>query len=204
MAVKQVACDRLLGFRVEAKVAGRRIGDVLNRIHVAVPKVVRGCTYRVVMRKGEGVHPHIHTSFTIPLPPSYSHSPLIPPAPHFSRATAPRGRRSSPPAWLRRGRGGKRGRRGRPRSSCRWNEKARAPQSYPPVVRHTPTRGGCMRDGGWRRGSLPSHEIGLTAPSTVASRRRTGAPGCTRPTSGSTTSCATTSGSTTSCRVSAG
>lgn len=36
--VKQVACDRLLNFRVEMKVAGKRIGDVLNRIHIAVPK----------------------------------------------------------------------------------------------------------------------------------------------------------------------
>ena len=34
----QVACDRLLNFRVEAKVAGKRIGDVLNRIHIAMPK----------------------------------------------------------------------------------------------------------------------------------------------------------------------
>jgi hypothetical protein len=33
-----VACDRLLSYRVEMKVAGKRISDVLNRIHVAVPK----------------------------------------------------------------------------------------------------------------------------------------------------------------------
>jgi nucleolar GTP-binding protein len=38
MAVKQTACDRLLNFRVELKVAGKRITDVLNRMHVAVPK----------------------------------------------------------------------------------------------------------------------------------------------------------------------
>jgi hypothetical protein len=38
MAVKQTACDRLLNFRVELKVAGKRISDVLNRMHVAVPK----------------------------------------------------------------------------------------------------------------------------------------------------------------------
>ncbi|GLI62245.1 hypothetical protein VaNZ11_004840 [Volvox africanus] len=38
MAVKQVACDRLLSFRVEMKVAGKRIGDVLNKIHVAQPR----------------------------------------------------------------------------------------------------------------------------------------------------------------------
>lgn len=38
MAVKQVACDKLLNFRVEMKVAGKRINDVLNRIHVAQPK----------------------------------------------------------------------------------------------------------------------------------------------------------------------
>lgn len=35
----QIACERLLNFRVELKVGGRRIGDVLNRIHVAQPKV---------------------------------------------------------------------------------------------------------------------------------------------------------------------
>lgn len=38
MAVKQVACERLLAYRVDAKVAGKRISDVLNRIHVAQPK----------------------------------------------------------------------------------------------------------------------------------------------------------------------
>lgn len=38
MDVKQTACDRLLSYRVELKVAGKHIGDVLNRIHVAVPK----------------------------------------------------------------------------------------------------------------------------------------------------------------------
>ncbi len=30
-----MACDRLLAHRVEVKVQGRRINDVLNRIHVA-------------------------------------------------------------------------------------------------------------------------------------------------------------------------
>ena len=38
MEVKQAACDRLLNFRVEVKVAGKRIHDVLNRMHVAMPK----------------------------------------------------------------------------------------------------------------------------------------------------------------------
>eukprot|EP00882_Tetradesmus_deserticola_P028687 GHRQ01031960.1.p1 GENE.GHRQ01031960.1~~GHRQ01031960.1.p1 ORF type:complete len:418 (+),score=228.16 GHRQ01031960.1:140-1393(+) len=38
MAAKQAACDRLLNFRVELKVAGKRIADVLNRMHVALPK----------------------------------------------------------------------------------------------------------------------------------------------------------------------
>ncbi|GLC36542.1 hypothetical protein PLESTM_000458200 [Pleodorina starrii] len=42
MSVKQVACDRLLNFRVEMKVAGKRIGDVLNKIHVAQPKPREG------------------------------------------------------------------------------------------------------------------------------------------------------------------
>ena len=36
--VKGAACERLLAHRVEQKVAGKRIGDVLNRMHVAVPK----------------------------------------------------------------------------------------------------------------------------------------------------------------------
>jgi hypothetical protein len=38
MAVKQTACDRLLNFRVDMKLAGKRVTDVLNRMHVAVPK----------------------------------------------------------------------------------------------------------------------------------------------------------------------
>ena len=42
MAVKQAACDRLLNFRVDMKLAGKRIGDVLNRMHVAVPKARDG------------------------------------------------------------------------------------------------------------------------------------------------------------------
>lgn len=38
MSVKQAACDRLLASRVEAKLQGKRIGDVANRMHVALPK----------------------------------------------------------------------------------------------------------------------------------------------------------------------
>ncbi|KAJ9523084.1 hypothetical protein QJQ45_023934 [Haematococcus lacustris] len=38
MQAKQVACERLLAHRVEVKVAGKRINDVLNRIHIAMPK----------------------------------------------------------------------------------------------------------------------------------------------------------------------
>jgi hypothetical protein len=34
----QVACDRLLSMRVEAKLSGRRAPDVAGRLHVAVPK----------------------------------------------------------------------------------------------------------------------------------------------------------------------
>ena len=37
MAVKQVCCDRLLAARVEQKLAGRRAGEILNRLHVAQP-----------------------------------------------------------------------------------------------------------------------------------------------------------------------
>lgn len=39
MGVKTTACDRLLAFRVDSKLAGKRISDVLNRMHVALPKV---------------------------------------------------------------------------------------------------------------------------------------------------------------------
>lgn len=46
MAVKQAACDRLLNFRVELKVAGKRINDVLNRMHVAMPKPRPGAAAR--------------------------------------------------------------------------------------------------------------------------------------------------------------
>eukprot|EP00879_Flechtneria_rotunda_P017790 GHRR01018649.1.p1 GENE.GHRR01018649.1~~GHRR01018649.1.p1 ORF type:complete len:588 (+),score=193.65 GHRR01018649.1:154-1917(+) len=42
MAVKQTACDQLLNFRVDMKISGKRIGDVLNRMHVAVPKTTNG------------------------------------------------------------------------------------------------------------------------------------------------------------------
>ena len=31
------ACDRLLVQRVEAKMKGKKVGDVLNRLHVAMP-----------------------------------------------------------------------------------------------------------------------------------------------------------------------
>lgn len=36
--VKQVCCDKLLAARVEQKLASRRAGEVLNRLHVAQPK----------------------------------------------------------------------------------------------------------------------------------------------------------------------
>ncbi|GAX80932.1 hypothetical protein CEUSTIGMA_g8367.t1 [Chlamydomonas eustigma] len=52
MAVKQVACDRLLSFRVDTKVAGKRISDVLNRIHVAMPKPRDGNTRPPVIPPG--------------------------------------------------------------------------------------------------------------------------------------------------------
>ena len=32
------ACDRLLAMRVEQKMKGKKVGDVLNRLHVAVPQ----------------------------------------------------------------------------------------------------------------------------------------------------------------------
>eukprot|EP01023_Acetabularia_acetabulum_P035975 TRINITY_DN3401_c0_g1_i4.p1 TRINITY_DN3401_c0_g1~~TRINITY_DN3401_c0_g1_i4.p1 ORF type:complete len:676 (-),score=137.05 TRINITY_DN3401_c0_g1_i4:1599-3626(-) len=38
MNVKQVACERLLANRVGTKVQGKKITDVVNRVHVAVPK----------------------------------------------------------------------------------------------------------------------------------------------------------------------
>ena len=36
--VKNLCCDRLLAMRVEQKLASRRAGDILNRLHVAQPK----------------------------------------------------------------------------------------------------------------------------------------------------------------------
>lgn len=38
MDVKRVCCDKLLAARVEQKLASRRAGEVLNRLHVAQPK----------------------------------------------------------------------------------------------------------------------------------------------------------------------
>eukprot|EP01025_Chloroclados_australasicus_P005681 TRINITY_DN1176_c1_g1_i5.p1 TRINITY_DN1176_c1_g1~~TRINITY_DN1176_c1_g1_i5.p1 ORF type:complete len:676 (-),score=94.41 TRINITY_DN1176_c1_g1_i5:473-2500(-) len=38
MNVKQVACERLLANRVGTKVQGKKITDVVNRVHVAIPK----------------------------------------------------------------------------------------------------------------------------------------------------------------------
>uniref|UniRef100_UPI00358EFEA9 GTP-binding protein 4 n=1 Tax=Myxine glutinosa TaxID=7769 RepID=UPI00358EFEA9 len=37
MKVKTEACDRLLTFRVESKMRGRKVDDVLNRLHLAIP-----------------------------------------------------------------------------------------------------------------------------------------------------------------------
>lgn len=42
MDVKTVACDLLLEARVEAKVRGRKAASILNRLHVATPKIVTG------------------------------------------------------------------------------------------------------------------------------------------------------------------
>mmetsp|Transcript_20120 Transcript_20120/g.43823 ORF Transcript_20120/g.43823 Transcript_20120/m.43823 type:complete len:675 (+) Transcript_20120:351-2375(+) len=52
MAVKQVACDRLLNFRVELKVASKRINDVVNRIHIAQPKPRDGVSRPPVIPPG--------------------------------------------------------------------------------------------------------------------------------------------------------
>ncbi|XP_077993297.1 GTP-binding protein 4-like [Glandiceps talaboti] len=38
MNVKTEACDRLLAQRVEGKIKGRKVNDVLNRLHLAVPQ----------------------------------------------------------------------------------------------------------------------------------------------------------------------
>jgi nucleolar GTP-binding protein len=46
MDVKGTACERLLAYRVEAKLAGKRIGDVLNRMHVAIPKATGAASVR--------------------------------------------------------------------------------------------------------------------------------------------------------------
>lgn len=39
MSVRNTACDRLLNMRVETKVQGKRFSNVMNRIHVAMPKI---------------------------------------------------------------------------------------------------------------------------------------------------------------------
>jgi len=52
MAVKQVACERLLAYRTEVKVAGKKIADVLNRIHVAMPKQRDGMARPAVIPDG--------------------------------------------------------------------------------------------------------------------------------------------------------
>lgn len=39
MFVRNTACDRLLDMRVETKVQGKRMSSVMNRIHVAMPKL---------------------------------------------------------------------------------------------------------------------------------------------------------------------
>jgi nucleolar GTP-binding protein len=36
--VKTEACERLLTYRVEMKLKGKKVGDILNRLHVAMPK----------------------------------------------------------------------------------------------------------------------------------------------------------------------
>lgn len=38
MEVKQQACDILLASRVETKVQGKKVNDVLHRLHVAMPQ----------------------------------------------------------------------------------------------------------------------------------------------------------------------
>ncbi|KAL6763518.1 P-loop containing nucleoside triphosphate hydrolase protein [Haematococcus lacustris] len=52
MQAKQVACERLLAHRVEVKVAGKRINDVLNRIHIAMPKPRDGSSRPPVIPAG--------------------------------------------------------------------------------------------------------------------------------------------------------
>lgn len=37
MRVKTEACDRLLSVRVETKAKGRKVNEVINRLHVAFP-----------------------------------------------------------------------------------------------------------------------------------------------------------------------
>ncbi|PRW33236.1 nucleolar GTP-binding isoform A [Chlorella sorokiniana] len=50
--VKQVACDRLLSSRVEVKLKGKRVSDVVNRIHVAQPKARDGVSRPPVIPPG--------------------------------------------------------------------------------------------------------------------------------------------------------
>ncbi|DBB16598.1 hypothetical protein WJX82_000424 [Trebouxia sp. C0006] len=52
MNVKQVACDRLLSSRVETKLQGKRIKDVVNRMHVAQPQARDGVSRPPVIPAG--------------------------------------------------------------------------------------------------------------------------------------------------------
>jgi len=38
MNVKQIACDKLLAQRIEVKMKGKKVNDILNRLHLATPK----------------------------------------------------------------------------------------------------------------------------------------------------------------------
>mmetsp|Transcript_15912 Transcript_15912/g.38733 ORF Transcript_15912/g.38733 Transcript_15912/m.38733 type:complete len:677 (+) Transcript_15912:327-2357(+) len=49
MEVKRICCDKLLAQRVEQKLASRRAGEVLNRLHVAQPKPRDGVARPVVI-----------------------------------------------------------------------------------------------------------------------------------------------------------
>jgi nucleolar GTP-binding protein len=51
-AVKSAACDRLLASRVEVKLKSRRVGDVVGRIHVAMPRQRDGVSRPPVIPPG--------------------------------------------------------------------------------------------------------------------------------------------------------
>lgn len=70
MDVKQIACDRLLTSRVERKLRGKRMPDVLNRMHVAMPAKRDTVARPPVIPKGLPASHSVALALSGPLAPS--------------------------------------------------------------------------------------------------------------------------------------